>query len=197
MKKSRVVEQISYRWITGKKNASARAFFLKGLVIFLALGMCIEAGCSAFSSRFGGQNKKEVPEPVSLTPSLLDSLWRAPLPVDTVVLAERHSAPVQAPVSRYEYRLGPASAEISNSAQVPGYRVQLASAEEREILDTMRLSVERELETRAYVEKHYDLFTLRIGDYIRHADAEAKRRQAVSYGFKNAWIVQTFISQPE
>jgi hypothetical protein len=54
-----------------------------------------------------------------------------------------------------------------------------------------------ELEARVYVEKHYDRFTLRIGDFIRLTDAEAKRKQAVLYGFKNAWIVQTLISRPE
>jgi len=181
----------------GEKNSPAGALAFKGLVFLLAIGICMGAGCSAFSSRFGGQARKELPEPAPLIPSLLDSLWRAPLPVDTVVLAERRSAPVQSTVSRYEYRLGPSSAEISYLSQVPGYRVQLASAEKREILETMRSSVERELEARAYVEKHYDRFTLRIGDYIRQADAEAKREQAVSYGYKNAWIVQTLISPPE
>jgi hypothetical protein len=128
--------------------------------------------------------------------SLMDSLWQAPLPVDTVILEERSGKSPQSTDNIFENRHGPASAEIGPAAGAMGYRVQLASAEIKKDLETLALGVEREFETKVYLDKFGDRFYLRIGDFLEKSRAQALREKAVSYGYRHAWIVQTPISIP-
>ncbi|HUU29455.1 MAG TPA: SPOR domain-containing protein [archaeon] len=123
----------------------------------------------------------------------MDSLWLAPLPVDTVVLQERARVNSGAPAVSPERRRGPSSAQVGSVDRVWGYRVQLASAEKKEELQTLCLRVEREFGTTAYLEKLGGRYCLRVGDYLDKTEAEEQRLRAVSFGFKHAWIVQALI----
>ena len=130
----------------------------------------------------------------SHAPSVLDSLWRAGIPVDTVILTERSREGYLSTDNRAVFRRGPSSVEVGMPAKIRGYRVQLASSDSRRDLEALLQRVEREFSTTAYLEEQDGRYALRIGSFIRLEQAQAERDRAVSYGYKHAWIVQTDIS---
>jgi len=127
-------------------------------------------------------------------PSVLDSLWQAGLPVDTVILEQRSPEDYVPTDNRAVFRRGPSSVQVGMPAKIRGYRVQLASSESRQDLEAIVQRVEREFSTRAYLEEQGGRYALRIGSFIRLNQAQAERDRAISYGYKHAWIVQTDIS---
>ncbi|MEA2063200.1 MAG: hypothetical protein U9P14_05855 [Gemmatimonadota bacterium] len=127
--------------------------------------------------------------------SRLDSLWGAELPADTLVLeTESVGGKPQEAANGERWMLGTGVVDLSagkSGAEVPGYRVQLASADKRGALEKMKLKVEREMKTAAYLDSLGGRFTLRIGDFREKKRAEVEKQRAVSYGYEHAWIVQT------
>lgn len=169
---------------------------MKLLVFILAGGLAMASGCSSMKAKLGG--KPGSPEPAAThTASVLDSLWRTGLPVDTVILEERSREDYSSAGNNASFRRGPASVELGVPEKIRGYRVQLASSESRKDLEAIVNQVEREFSTRAYLEEHDSRYVLRIGSFIRLDQAQAERDRAVSYGYKHAWIVQTNISLDE
>jgi len=143
--------------------------------------------------KLGG--KPGAPEPAAgHATSVLDSLWQAGLPVDTVILTERSRADCLPTDSRALFRRGPSSVEVGAPAKIRGYRVQLASSDNRQALEAILHRVEREFSTPAYLEEQDGRYALRIGSFLHLEQAQAERDRAVSYGYKHAWIVQTEIS---
>ena len=161
----------------------------KLVFINLVFYFLLTGGCSSIRSRLG---IKEA-QPRGEVFSLLDSLWRSPMPVDTVILEERPVAREWLEETQAEHRRGPASAEVGRVAKVWGYRVQLASSGKKGELESVFLRVQREFDKPAYIEKHSDCYCLRIGNFTNKAEAEALRARAVSYGYRHAWIVQTLV----
>jgi uncharacterized protein YceK len=166
---------------------------MKLLIFVLAGCLTLASGCSSLRAKLGGKPGAE--EPVaSHAPSVLDSLWRAGLPVDTVILTERSREDYLPTDNRAVFRRGPSSVELGMPAKIRGYRVQLASSDSRQDLEALLPRVEREFSTTAYLEEQDGRYALRIGSFIRLEQAQAERDRAVSYGYKHAWIVQTDIS---
>ncbi|MEA1996678.1 MAG: SPOR domain-containing protein [Gemmatimonadota bacterium] len=174
-------------------NPWTAALIISGLAVILT------AGCSSVRQILKRPQTGNAASAISAAPSLSDSLWRAPLPVDTVILEEKVESrgEVAGPGGRscpaIELRRGAGSAEIGSISRDWGYRVQLASVERKEDLQDICLRVEREFEIPAFVEKHDERYVLRIGAFLDKKEAEALRRLAVSFGYKHAWIVQTLI----
>ena len=112
--------------------------------------------------------------------------------MDTLFLSRTSAAPatnllpVNAPLRR-----GPSSAEAVEPETLWGWRVQLASSPARKALEELVQSVEREFGSAAYLEDHDGVVTLRIGAFTSLQAAQRERDRAVTYGYKNAWIVQT------
>ncbi len=167
------------------------------LLPFILVGcLAVVSGCSSLKAKLGG--KPGAPEPAAThVASVLDSLWLAGLPVDTVILEERSREDYTPTDNRAVFRRGPASVEVGRPAKIRGYRVQLASSDSLNDLEVIVKKVEREFSTRAYLEEYDGRYVLRIGSFIRLNQAQAERDRAVSYGYKHAWIVQTDISFQE
>lgn len=167
------------------------------LLPFILVGcLAVVSGCSSLKAKLGG--KPVAPEPAAThVASVLDSLWQAELPVDTVILEERSRDEYTPTDNKSVFRRGPSSVEVGVPAKIRGYRVQLASSDSRKELGAIVKRVEREFSTRAYLEEYDSRYALRIGSFIRLDQAQAERDRAVSYGYKHAWIVQTDISFQE
>ncbi len=71
--------------------------------------------------------------------------------------------------------------------------MQLASSSDRRTLETLVARVEREFGTAAYLDDNGGAFTLRIGAFDSMNVARSECDRAISYGYINAWIVQTMI----
>ncbi len=164
-----------------------------GILLLTALLATLAAGCSTLRGLTERVSRpRQVAAAALPAESALDSLWRSNLAADTVRLSGR---PAPAPEEILpEERRGPSAATLGRGLEPVGYRVQLAATEQREELEKLGRSVEREFQTTAYIERHDGRFSLRIGNFLRLEEAEALRRRAVSFGFKHAWIVQTRIA---
>jgi hypothetical protein len=169
----------------------------RGSVLCAALVLALTfstAGCSAVSRVRTALERKPAAPPARVV-SRLDSLASAGLPVDTLLLAgEPARLWPSAPGAADEYWLGPASAEVGPLARVQGWRVQLASSEKKQELESLVPGVERELGARVYLENLGTRYCLRVGDFRNREQADSERLRAVSFGFKHAWVVQTLIA---
>jgi cell division septation protein DedD len=154
------------------------------------------AGCSVIRDLRDRNRQTPVAQAVQAR-SVLDSVWLSGSPVDTVQLQPLPAGAAAGPVELPEHRRAPAAVEIAAQEKVAGYRVQLASSKNREELVALVQRIEREFGSPPYLEEHEGFFTLRIGAYLDKQDAAAERERAVSYGYKHAWIVQTYISPGE
>ena len=163
-----------------------------GVLLLTAAGM--SSGCG-LKERFGGPATRQAAvQPVIPAAGRVDSLFSSALPADTLFLAEQTgnaSAPLAPDVA--PLRLGPSSAEVIGQQAVWGWRVQLASSSDLEALETLVNRVEREFGSVAYLVDLGGYWVLRIGAFDNQDAAERERDRAVSYGYKNAWIVQTGI----
>ncbi len=151
-------------------------------------------GCNLVD-RFGARSAR-IPAavPVAQGTGRVDSLWNSSLPADTLFLA-REVSPAGGRLLAVSptVRRGPASAEVLIPDSVWGWRVQLASADDRRVLEALVARVEREFGTTAYIDYLGSVCALRIGAYDNMDKAGSERDRAISYGYKNAWIVQTRI----
>lgn len=161
-------------------------------IAIIVVTLCLSAGCS-LASRF--EHSAPPPAPVAMTASgRVDSLFNSALPADTLFPAGQPSAgrlpltPLVTPL-----RKGPASLEIAGQDYVMGWRVQLASSPDRKVLEDIVARVEREFGSESYLVDFDGYSALRIGAFDNLEAAGRERDRAVSYGYKNAWIVQTRI----
>jgi len=165
---------------------------LLGLVLVIGL---LGPGCGMLrnlkSIRIGKKQAAEQPAAVS---SRLDSLWQEKLPADTILLkARKKEEPALYPAIR-EDRRRPGYVDLMAGGPLPGYRVQLASAERKEELEPLLLKIRQEMKTEAYLELHGARYTVRIGDFRNKAEAEAEKKRAVLFGYRQAWVVQTKVN---
>ena len=132
--------------------------------------------------------------PVMQSTGRLDSLWNSALPADTLFLAKTPAGAAEALLpAQPPLRRGPSSAEILSPEAVWGWRVQLASSTDKDELAGIVGRVEREFGTAVYLEELEGKYVLRIGAFDNLVSAGRERDRAVSYGYKNTWIVQTRI----
>ncbi|MFH1071042.1 MAG: SPOR domain-containing protein [Candidatus Glassbacteria bacterium] len=170
---------------------------IAGLALSIALLGAV-AGCSVIRDlRDRIRSRREPAGQVVQARSVLDSVWLSGSPVDTVRLQPLPAGAAAGPVELPERRRAPAAIEIAAPEKVAGYRVQLASSQSREELAALLRRVEREFGLTPYLEGQEGFFTLRIGAFLDRQDAAAERERAVSYGYKYAWIVQTYVSPGE
>ena len=163
------------------------------IILFICVGA---AGGCGLTQRFGHRSAATTaPAPAAVSSAgRVDSLFSSGMPVDTLFLDEQPQVsstallPVETPL-----RMGPASAEIAGIDAVWGWRVQLASSSDRKALENMIGRVEREFGTSAYLVDLDKYYALRIGAFDNLESAGRERDRAVSYGYRNAWIVQTMI----
>jgi len=164
-----------------------------GSVVITAV-IFVSSGCS-MAGKFGQSAPPAAVAPVPAPASgRVDSLFASSLPEDTLFLAEQPSTgtapllPLLAPL-----RKGPASLEVAGQDYVMGWRVQLASSADRKVLEKIVPRVEREFDSESYLVDFDGYSALRIGAFDNLDAAGRERDRAVSYGYKNAWIVQTRI----
>ncbi len=164
-----------------------------GAVISFCLAALLVSGCS-LAGRFGGGSARIAAAPVR-TSGRLDSLWNSALKADTLFLSKETAPPGAADLlpESPPLRRGPASVEVLSPDTVWGWRVQLASAAEKKTLEALVSRVEREFGVSAYLDRTESGYGLRIGAFTGMEAAGSERDRAVSYGYKNAWIVQTRI----
>ena len=167
---------------------------VKAVVLVLFFGI-LSSGCAALSSlrEIGSWKKKPAAEPETVY-SRLDSLWNERMPVDTVLLSTRKEEETSEYRGIMNKRGGTGYVDLADKRTVPGYRVQLASAERSEELEPMLPKIRREMKTEAYLEFHGDRYTVRIGDFLNKDEVEIEKKRAVSFGYKHAWIVQTKVT---
>ncbi len=167
---------------------------VKALVLVLLFGI-LSSGCAALRSlrEIGSWKKKPAAEPKTVY-SRMDSLWNEEMPVDTVLLSKRKEEGMSGYRGIKNKRGGTGYVDLADNLAMPGYRVQLASAESSEELEPMLPKIRREMQTEAYLEFHGDRYTVRIGDFLNKDEAEIEKKRAVSFGYKHAWIVQTKVT---
>lgn len=158
-----------------------------GKVLIAGLMGLIVTGCAGFRN-LGGGGKFEPPVTGEWIVSRVDSIASSGLLADTIMLGPGEEY-ANYPGGR-AMLTGPASVEAGYRASVPGYRIQLASSEERREIERLVQRVERELESKTYIERYSGRFCLRVGDFEDRAEAETLRVRAVAYGFRFAWVVQ-------
>ncbi len=163
-----------------------------GAVTSFCLAALLVSGCS-LADRFGGRSARIAAAPVQ-TSGRLDSLWNSALKADTLFLSKEISSPGASLLpDSPPLRRGPASVVVLSPDTVWGWRVQLASAADKKTLEALVSRVEREFGASAYVDRIESGYALRIGAFAGMEAAADERDRAVSYGYKNAWIVQTRI----
>jgi len=152
-------------------------------------------GCN-LAGRLGSRNAQVPVAPIQQSTGKVDSLWNSSMPADTLFLAREVSPAEESLLAGgLPARRGPASVEVLNPDSVWGWRVQLASSSQdgRKVLEALVNRVEREFGSRAYIDCQGNGCALRIGAYDDMKEARSERDRAISYGYKNAWIVQTKI----
>lgn len=165
-----------------------------GTVTSFCLAALLVGGCS-LADRFGGRSANVAPPPVR-TVGRLDSLWNSDLKTDTLMLGKETSSPWASLLPEdLPIRRGPASVEVRSPDSIWGWRVQLASAPESKVLEELVSRVEREFGRSVYIDRTESGYALRIGAFDGIKAAGSERDRAISYGYKNAWIVQTRIPQ--
>ena len=113
------------------------------------------------------------------------------LPTDTLVLEPENLSTESSAAGLSARQRAPGSVALGAGYTEPGYRVQLASSTVRKDPESLVGRVERELESKSYLEEHEGSWCLRLGNFTDREKAEALRARAVSFGFKYAWVVQT------
>ncbi|MCE5271829.1 SPOR domain-containing protein [bacterium] len=166
---------------------------LKALTMIAALASIVLAqGCAQLKmlKSMKGKTKAESGPLVSQDKgSAMDSLARAAVPVDTLVLGLSKAKSQTADGKYYNLR-DEAAVEEKSLPAVTGFRVQIASSENRKELDRLVTRVEREFETKSHIDQFGGRWCLRIGDCRKRDAAELLRERAVEFGFKYAWVVQ-------
>jgi hypothetical protein len=166
---------------------------VKTLGVICGLTVVLTCGCS-IADKFGSRSVQVPAAPVWQGADRVDSLWNSSLPADTLFLSRDLSAMDGSLLAGSEpVRRGPASAEVLYPDSVWGWRVQLASSTDRMVLDALVARVEREFGTKVYLDCLGSASVLRIGAFNAMENAASERDRAISYGYTNAWIVQTKI----
>ncbi|UCE01979.1 MAG: SPOR domain-containing protein [Candidatus Latescibacterota bacterium] len=82
------------------------------------------------------------------------------------------------------------------SAPVPGYRIQLAACESREVAEALRAEASARVDSSVYVEHDGPLYKVRVGDCATQEECLGLRDQLRQAGYSSAWIVRTRIQAP-
>jgi hypothetical protein len=79
---------------------------------------------------------------------------------------------------------------------VPGYRVQVAACESREIAEALGAEAGARVEASVYVEHDGPFYKVRVGDCTTEKECLGLRDRLRQAGYPSAWTVRTRIQAP-
>jgi len=172
------------------RNIARKIEFI--ILVASLLGIYLLEGCAQLQKLKGIKVGKHVETAQVInvsTVSRLNSLTRAQLQVDTLVFMPRKEAEQNVEFNYYKLK-DEAALEVKGLPPLTGFRVQVASSDNRKDLDRLVARVEREFEAKSHIDQYDGKWCLRVGDCRKREDAERMRERAVEFGFKYAWVVQ-------